>query len=169
MISGTLTQEQHLHALRLHRRKAVKVLVGVLLACAVIGVVAVATGHHFPGLVVVCGGVGGALGAFGQSRLTLPRQVARIHRQQASLHAHYTYSWDEEWLSVASEHVQAKRRWSDYIKLRENEEVLLLYHSDVMFEVFPKAWFNAQAQMDEFRRLASRGGLSARMIRWTRA
>jgi len=52
--------------------------------------------------------------------------------------------------------VQAKRRWSDYTKLRENEEVLLLYHSDVMFEVFPKAWFNGQAQMDEFRRLASR-------------
>ncbi|WP_313145768.1 YcxB family protein [Stenotrophomonas sp.] len=156
MISGTLSQEQHLHALRLHRRKAVKVLAGVLLACAVVGVVALATDHHFPGLILVCGGVGGAIGALAQSRLALPRQVAKIHRQQASLHAHYTYSWDEEWLSVASEHVQAKRRWSDYTKLRENEEVLLLYHSDVMFEVFPKAWFNGQAQMDEFRRLASR-------------
>ncbi|WP_414614577.1 YcxB family protein [Stenotrophomonas geniculata] len=156
MISGTLTQEHHLHALRLHRRKAVRVLVGVLLACAVIGVVALATDHHFSGLILVCGGVGGAISAFAQSRLTLPRQVAKIHRQQASLHAHYTYSWDEEWLSVASEHVQAKRRWSDYAKVRENEEVLLLYHSDVMFEVLPKAWFNGQAQMDEFRRLASR-------------
>jgi hypothetical protein len=156
MISGTLTQEHHLHALRLHRRKTVKVLVGVLLACAVIGVVALATDHLFSGLILVCGGVGGAISAFAQSRLTLPRQVAKIHRQQASLHAHYTYSWDEEWLSVASEHVQAKRRWSDYAKVRENEEVLLLYHSDVMFEVLPKAWFNGQAQMDEFRRLASR-------------
>lgn len=156
MISGTLTQEHHLHALRLHRRKAVKVLVGVLLACAVIGVVALATDHHTSGLILVCGGVGGAISAFAQSRLTLPRQVAKIHRQQASLHAHYTCSWDEEWLSVASEHVQAKRRWSDYAKVRENEEVLLLYHSDVMFEVLPKAWFNGQAQMDEFRRLASR-------------
>jgi len=156
MISGTLTQEQHLHALRLHRRKAVKVLVSVLLGCAVIGVVALAVGHQFPGLVLVCGGVGGAIGALAQSRLALPRQVAKIHRQQASLHVRYTYSWDNEWLSVASEHVQAKRQWSDYTKLRENEEVLLLYHSDVMFEVFPKAWFNGRAQLDEFRRLALR-------------
>lgn len=85
MISGTLTQEHHLHALRLHRRKAVKVLVGVLLACAVIGVVALATDHHISGLILVCGGVGGAISAFAQSRLTLPRQVAKIHRQQASL------------------------------------------------------------------------------------
>ncbi len=154
MISGILTQEQHLHALRLHRRKTIKVLVSILLGCAVIGILALAVGHHFSGLVLVCGGVGGAIGALAQSRLALPRQVARIHRQQASLHAHYTYTWDEEWLNVASEHVQAKRRWSDYTKLRESDELFLLYHSDVMFEVFPKAWFNGQAQMDDFRRLA---------------
>lgn len=155
MISGILTQEQHLHALRLHRRKAVKVLVGVLLGCAVVGVAALAAGHHLPGLVLVGGGVGSAIGALAQSRLALPRQIAKIHRQQASLHAHYTYSWDDEWLSVASKHVQAKRRWSDYIKMRESDELLLLYHSDVMFEIFPKAWFNSQTQIDEFRRLGS--------------
>lgn len=129
-------------------------LVGVLLGCAVIGAAALALGHHFPGIVLICGGVGGVAGAFAQSRLALPRQIARIHRQQASLHAHYTYSWDDEWLRVSSDHVQAKRRWSDYRKLRENEDLFLLYHSDVMFEVFPKAWFNGQAQMDEFRRRA---------------
>ncbi|WP_256643973.1 YcxB family protein [Stenotrophomonas sp. 9(2022)] len=156
MISGILTQEQHLHALRLHRRKAVKVLVGVLLGCAVVGVAALAMGHHFPGLVLVGGSLCGVVGVFVQSRLALPRQIAKIHRQQASLHAHYTYSWDDEWLSVASEHVQAKRRWSDYTKMRESDELLLLYHSDIMFEVFPKAWFNEQTQLDEFRLLASR-------------
>ena len=155
MISGTLTQEQHLHALRIHRRKAVTLQVGILLGVAATGAVAWALGIRYPGMVLVGAGVGGVIGAFVQSRFTLPRHVARVYDQQASLHAHYTYSWDEEWLNVASEHAHDRRRWSDYIKLRESEELVLLYHSDIMFEIFPKAWFNEQKQMDEFRRLAS--------------
>ncbi|WP_313204404.1 YcxB family protein [Stenotrophomonas sp.] len=155
MISGTLTQEQHLLALRMHRRKAVTLQIGVLLGSAAIGVATFALGFRFPGIVLIGAGVGGVIGAFVQSKLTLPRSVAKIHRQQAGLRAHNTYSWDEEWLSVSTEHGHARRRWSDYTKLRESGELFLLYHSDVMFEIFPKAWFNEQKQMDEFRRLAS--------------
>lgn len=155
MISGTLTQKQHLLALRMHRRKSVTLQVAILLGSAAIGVATFAMGFVYPGSVLIGAGVGGMIGAFVQSRLTLPRNVAKIHRQQASLRAHNTYSWDKEWLSVSTEHGQARRRWSDYIKLRESAELFLLYHSDVMFEIFPKVWFNEQEQMDEFRRFAS--------------
>jgi hypothetical protein len=36
--------------------------------------------------------------------------------------------------------------------------MFLLYHSDVMFEIFPKSWFLSPEQVESFRQLASRVG-----------
>ena len=156
MISGAISSKQHLDALRLHRKKAVKRQLFVLVVLAATGVVLAAIGHRLIGLIFVGAGVGGLIGEFIQSRFLLPRKAEKIYNQQAALRANYTYSWDKDGVSVSSETVQAKRPWSDYIKALESKDLLLLYHSDIMFEIFPKSWFANPEQANEFRALATR-------------
>ncbi len=158
MISGAISSKHYVDALRLHRQKAVKRQLLVLVAFAVIGAIVVAAGYRLIGLILIGAGVGGLIGEFIQSRFLLPRRAEKIYNQQAALRANYTYSWGEDGVSVSSETVQAKRPWSDYIKTLENEHLLLLYHSDIMFEIFPKAWFANPEQANEFRALAIRAG-----------
>lgn len=158
MISGAISSRHYLAALQLHRQRAVKRQLLVLGALAVAGAIVAAAGYVLIGLVLVGAGVGGLIGELIQSRFVLPRSARKIYNQQAALRATYTYSWDKDGLSVSSDTVQAKRPWSDYIKTLENEDLLLLYHSDIMFEIFPKSWFASREQADEFRTLASRAG-----------
>ena len=158
MISGAISSQQYLDALRLHRQRPVRRQLLVLISLALAGVIVAVVAHRLLGLILVGAGVGGLIGEFIQSRFILPRKAEKIYNQQAALRATYTYSWDKEWLSVWSETVQAKRLWSDYIRTLENEQLLLLYHSDIMFEIFPKSWFVSQEQATAFHVLASRPG-----------
>lgn len=158
MISGAISSQHYLAALRLHRQRAVKRQLLVLAAFALAGAIVAAAGYRFMGFILVGAGVGGFIGESIQSRFVLSRRAEKIYGQQVSLRATYTYFWDKDGISVASETAQAKRPWSDYIKTLENDHLLLLYHSDIMFEIFPKSWFVSQEQADEFRALASRVG-----------
>jgi len=158
MITAAISSKDYLAALRLHRQRAVTRQLLVLGVLAATGVIAIAVGYKLIGLILIGAGVGGLIGELVQSKLILPRRAEKIYNQQASLRATYTYSWDNDGLSVSSETGQARRPWSDYIKFLENDRLLLLYHSDIMFEIFPKSWFSRQEQADEFRTLASRVG-----------
>lgn len=155
MISGAVSSKDYLDALRLHRRKAVKRQLLLLFALAAIGMVVAATGNLLIGIILIGAGVGGFIGEFVLSNLTLPRRARKIYSQQAALRANYTYSWDKNGVSVSSENANARRPWSDYIKTLESEDLILLYHSDIMFEIFPKSWFANKEQVDEFRNLAA--------------
>lgn len=158
MISGTLSKADYLDAQRLHRKAFVRRQSLILAAFAVVGLIIVWAGYFLPGAILVGAGVGGAIGELVSSKLLLPRRHARIFHQQASLRAHFTYSWDDECIYVVAETGQAKRPWRDYVKSKESDQVFLLYHSDVMFEMLPKAWFQSPEQVDAFRRLASQVG-----------
>lgn len=156
MISGAISSEDYVDALRLHRRKIVKRQLLALCTFAAIGVVVAATVSQLVGIILIGAGVGGLIGEFALSTLTLPRRVRKIYNQQAALRAYYTYSWDKDGVSVTSENVNARRPWSDYVKTLEDDDLILLYHSDIMFEIFPKSWFANKEQVDEFRSLATR-------------
>lgn len=155
MISGALSSRHHLAALRLHRQRSARRHLFLLTACAVAGAILAFGGHVLMGLVLAGAGVGGVIGEVIHSTFLLPRRAEKIYSQQAALRATYVYSWDKDGIRVSSDTVQATRPWSDYIKTLENQDLLLLYHSDVLFEIFPKSWFANREQADEFRTLAS--------------
>ena len=159
MISGTLSEDDYLAAQRLHRRAYVRRQSLVLAALLPIGLIVAWAGYFLPGAALLGAGVGGFIGELFCSRFSIPRRHRRIYRQQVSLRSPYTYSWDSECLSVVSETGQARRPWSDYVRSKENDEVFLLYHSDTMFEVIPKVWFQGREQAEAFRRLASQVGI----------
>lgn len=154
MISGSISYKNYLDSLRFHRQRAVKRLMIVLATLAVAGMIGVAAGYSLAGLILVGASIGGVIGEFLEYRFLLPRRANKIYRQQVALRANYIYYWDKEWLSFSSDRAQGKRLWSDYTRILENDELLLLYHSDVMFEIFPKAWFTSPEQANEFRALA---------------
>jgi len=156
MITGAISSKDYLDALRVHRRKVVKQQLLVLGALAAIGVVVAATVNQFIGIILTGAGTGGLIGEFLLSTLALPRRARKIYNQQAALRVNYTYSWDKDGVSVTSANANARRPWSDYIKTLESDDLILLYHSDVVFEIFPKSWFANKEQVDEFRSLATR-------------
>lgn len=158
MITGTITAQDYLSAMRLHRRSSVRRQMVWLTVFVVAGTVIAAFGHLLPGCVLLGAGVGGMVGELVQSKFVLPRRTRRIHGQQASMRDTYEYSWDDDSLTVSSRNARVERRWKDYLKMLENDELLLLYQSDVMFEMFPKSWFQSEAQARQFRALASECG-----------
>lgn len=159
MISGRLSEDDFLAAQRLHRRRCSRGVTTTLLVVALVGIVVLYAASRAIGVVLVFAAVGGLLGEAVQNGLLLPRQARRLYRQCAAYRQSFDYSWDEDWLSVTSESGNGRRRWSDYIRYREDERVFLLYHADNLFEMLPKAWFAGEAQQIEaVRRLAAKAG-----------
>ena len=158
MISGTISLEEHLAAIRLHRRTSTRwtgVFVGVVF---VVGLAMWVAGETKLGYIVLGGSAGGMIGALFVMQVYWPWHVRRVHRQHKVLSFPITYLWDESHLETRNARGQSRAPWTDLLKVRENERLFLLYVTDHLFEVVPKHWFQSKAQIDEFRRAASRVG-----------
>lgn len=158
MISGTISAGEFLAAQRLHLQPMVRRQLLVLAILVVVGLLTIGVGYFFPGIVIFGAGAGGFIGHFVLHKWSLPRRHLRLFNQQVSLRDRFTYSWDAEHVSVVTDSGQAKRPWVIYVKSKDNDQVFLLYHSDIMFEVIPKPWFHSLEQIEAFRRLVSRVG-----------
>jgi len=90
----------------------------------------------------VLGGVIGAVAWYATAMLVyLPWKSRRMFRQQKSLHASYEVEWDDAGLTVRGEHLLSTTPWDAYIKRKENARVLMLYQSDLLFQMLPKRCF----------------------------
>jgi hypothetical protein len=56
-----------------------------------------------------------------------------------------------ESFSYSNEYGQTKRPWANFIKWKENDQVISIYHSDVMMTVIPKRLFSNQEQINTLR------------------
>ncbi len=105
----------------------------------------------FPGWpAILAGGVlGGAVGSlvcYGLSRtFYLPWKARRMFAQQKSLHDGYELTWDEDGLSIRGRRGQGATPWSEYLRKKENERLVLLYQSDVLFQMLPKRAFGGES------------------------
>ncbi|MCL2075063.1 MAG: YcxB family protein [Betaproteobacteria bacterium] len=156
MITGSISTSDYLNAQRLHRAKSVRwfhITSGIIVA---VGIATYFFGEHAIGFMIGGAGIGGVIGDLVLSSLYLPWKVRRIHQQHKDFASPFTYTWDSECIEVKHISGQAKRQWSDYAKCKEDEKQFLLYHSDIMFEMIPKSWFQDQTQIAEFRNLAHR-------------
>ncbi|WP_115528684.1 MULTISPECIES: YcxB family protein [Xanthomonas] len=164
MISATISLEDHLAAQRLHARQTGKLLIVILVVLLLIGagMLQLIGASEIIGSVLLGGGGGGLIGLAALHAWGLPRKIKRLHAQQASLRYAYTFAWDESGLEITWVDGRLRRPWSDYIRYRENERVLLLYHNDRLFELFAPHWFADQAHYEAFRRVAVQGIEAAR-------
>lgn len=159
MITGLISVQDFLRGQRLHRRP---IAIGSHVFVAVLMVFGAAALFFAPsphlGLACLGAGIGGLIGELVTSQVYLPRKVRRLHAQQKDLASPFSYEWDEGHLTARGASGSARRPWSNYVKLKEDEHLFLLYHADNLFEMFPKSWFPTPEAMAEFRRLAEAAG-----------
>jgi hypothetical protein len=74
----------------------------------------------------------------------LPKRAKQIFEQQKDLHLPYEVEITETALVSTNQLGHAEQPWSTFVKWRENDDVLLLYHSDVLFSTLPKRIFNTE-------------------------
>ncbi len=88
---------------------------------------------------------------------TIPRRSRRIFAQQKSLQSEVEASWNEEALDLAAPSGRGKLLWGDFHKWTEGPNVILLYQSDAIFNLFPKRAFSEEALADIRGRLDQAG------------
>jgi hypothetical protein len=91
----------------------------------------------------------------------LPNRIKKIFTQQKELHAPFEMEITDSNIAVSSEFGNAIRPWNHFIKWKENEELITLYHSDVMFTIIPKRLFTAPQQLQTIKSLIQKNGIRA--------
>ncbi|KEZ95428.1 hypothetical protein A11M_0121175 [Xanthomonas vasicola pv. vasculorum NCPPB 895] len=166
MITATISLEDHLAAQWLHARNSSKRVIVFLAVLLLIGVVLLqlTDAGQIIGPVLIGSGGGGLIGLALLHICGLPRRITRLHVQRAALRHAYTYAWDENGLEITWADGHFRRSWSDDIRVRESERVLLLYRNDRLFELFCPHWFAGRAQYDAFRQLALPVGKTSKAL-----
>ncbi len=147
MIEGRITEADLLAAYRLHSRKGWRVLIvfwGLGALAIVLGYLALRAGYQ-AGFLFRALGVGLVIGVTLSLVLALVlrcvavlRNLGRIHREDAELQRPFTYAWDDEALRRRTTTSRWDRPWSDYLRWKQDDRLVLLYRSSVVFEPIPK-------------------------------
>jgi hypothetical protein len=100
---------------------------------------------YLPIAILVCMGIG--------RFFVVPRQARKLFHQNKGAQAPYEITWDDQRMTVTSENYMQRSLWSDFLKWREDDQLILLYYSLVQFRLVPKRSFPDEATRDAFIRL----------------
>jgi hypothetical protein len=145
-IEGNITLEDYQNANRLHRsgkgfRSFLRVLlyiyVGLILAVVLYQAVrSPSLGTILPFLVLV--------GLFVFIWAYIPRRIKKIYEQQKELHLPYTMTLDETGFHMKNELGESNRPWNMFVKWKEDKNLIMLYHSDILFSMVSKRYLNEE-------------------------
>lgn len=150
MIIGQVTEQEYIAANMLHRRSFQSLLKRVALVVFIVGIALFFAYSKRLGFLLVCAVLGSLIGEFIQSRFILRPKLRRLYAQVRGRVA-VSYSWDEEKLFLTSEHGHAARSWSDFVKAKENDELILLYFNNELYQIIAKHWFRDASDLHAFR------------------
>lgn len=150
MVKGKVSIDEYIAAHRLHRRRiATAMRWGLALLAAASVPLSFLVSPKW-GVVLAGAAIGGLVGETIQSRLFLPLKLRRLYSQVRN-RTDVTYAWDAEKLILDSPRGHVERPWRDFLKAREDGQVILLYHNDALFEILAKRWFDGRSDLDAFR------------------
>ncbi len=154
----TVTEGDVVCAQRLHATPKTSLSVFLVVVAVIIVV-----GTYAGGLLSAGAAIGGMVGMLGWLAILffiiIPYRAKRIFRQQKSLHLNHKFWWDNEMVFFQSEDSEGKIRWADFTKVKENRKMLLLYHSDTLFNLVPKHCFSTREDLEAFKAcLSGRSG-----------
>ncbi|WP_114520094.1 YcxB family protein [Altererythrobacter sp. ZODW24] len=78
----------------------------------------------------------------------LPWKVRQHHRQAASFRDEITLKWDDERFKLNGERGSIDFAWTDFHRWSENDDLLLLYHSELLFHIVPKVELSERQRVD---------------------
>ncbi len=80
----------------------------------------------------------------------IPWQARRRFRQQKSLHREVKMRFAESGVNAVNETGRVTIPWSDYLRWKENDHIVLLYVSDTNFHMIPKSFFQDVTETRRF-------------------
>lgn len=80
--------------------------------------------------------------------VSIPKQIARNFKQQKEYMVPFEMDFTEEGVQMRNEFLSYRKPWADFIKWKENDELLLLYQSDTSTSIIPKRLFQNRQDMD---------------------
>jgi hypothetical protein len=78
----------------------------------------------------------------------LPNRVKKIFTQQKELNSPFEIEFTDAGMTTSNEFGNSTRPWKNFIKWKENNELIMLYHSDVMYSIIPKRIFADSQQIE---------------------
>ncbi len=152
-IHGQLTEQDYLHAQRLHLQSAnwTRFLPLATIIIWAIGVIFMLTyallSNAIPYGVMLSISLGFlALVIPFTSRIILPRQVNRLFHQNKELSAPMELEFDEVGMRLTNRYGETRRAWTDFFRWKEDEQCILLYPSEATFHAIPKRFFDVPAE-----------------------
>jgi hypothetical protein len=75
------------------------------------------------------------------------RQLTRVFTQQKDLSAPFEMTLTDQEFSMRNEFGESHLPWDSFVKWKEDKEMLLLYRSDVMFQMLPKRLLHSDGEL----------------------
>lgn len=86
----------------------------------------------------------------------IPWNTRRVYRQQKALQRELSFGFDDAGVSISNENGQSMTPWSDYLKWKQNDQIILLYLSDCMYHMLPRRMFADSAGFESLEELLAR-------------
>lgn len=93
--------------------------------------------------------------------VVVPWNARRHFRQSTALQDEITVTWDNDRIRLSGARGVTDFSWSDFHRWSEDEALLLLYHSDAVFNMIPKAALSVM-QCQSITAMLSQAGVKKR-------
>ena len=81
--------------------------------------------------------------------LYIPWKTKLVYRQQKALQRKLTFKFDDTGAEVSHENGQSTLPWSDYLKWKKNDHLILIYLSDCVYHMLPRRMFVDQTEFEK--------------------
>ena len=162
LVSFTITVQDYINALRLRARRhwirnlALKLVSAAALAAVLLAMVL--SGFR-PSLTI--GAIGGLIALACLFLFTylvrLPWQARKVYSQQKTMQHPVTASWNSEGYSASTKAASGTISWSDFWGWTADENIILFFHSPVLFQMLPRRALTPEEADDLFVHLAQSG------------
>jgi hypothetical protein len=75
----------------------------------------------------------------------VPYRTKKVFEQQKELHYPFTMTIDETGLHTKNQIGESKRPWNMFVKWREDQHLIMFYHSDILFSMISKRYLSEEA------------------------
>ena len=83
----------------------------------------------------------------------LPIFYKNIFTQVKSLNSPFEYEFTETEMLLSNEFGNSRIPWENYTKWKENSELIMLYQSDIVYNIIPKRFFSDPQQIEIIKSL----------------
>ncbi|WP_131195709.1 YcxB family protein [Lichenihabitans psoromatis] len=143
LTAGDVTRAYQLHSRAKLTSRTMVVALGICLTILAVFLIATLDDWEAIAVGLVGGLIGGLLVPRVIIRWVLPISARRIFAQQRNLQQPIAVVCDARGLHTTTETATGVTPWPNYMHLREDEHILLLYHSDALFQIVAKRFFTA--------------------------